>query len=88
MAYAATFPGAVEVLRGAADRLIGWGRTLLVTVASSYANRASPPATGRTMLDTALRAPMDFRICSRTFWFFLMVLAERPSRPWASQSSV
>ena len=53
VAYAATFPGAVEVLRGAAGRLIGWGRTLLVTVASSYANRASPSAMGRTMLDTA-----------------------------------
>jgi len=52
-AYAATFPGAVEVLRGAAGRLIGWGRTLLVTVASSYANRAGAPAMGRTMLDTA-----------------------------------
>ena len=53
VAYAATFPGAVEVLRGAAGRLIGWARTLLVTVASSYANRASAPAMGRTMLDTA-----------------------------------
>jgi undecaprenyl-diphosphatase len=53
VAYAATFPGAVEVLRGATGRLIGWGRTLLVTVASSYANRASAPAMGRTMLDTA-----------------------------------
>jgi undecaprenyl-diphosphatase len=52
-AYAATFPGAVEVLRGAAGRPIGWGRTLLVTVASSYANRASPAAMGRTMLDIA-----------------------------------
>jgi undecaprenyl-diphosphatase len=51
-AYAATFPGAVEVLRGAAGRPIGWGRTLLVTVASSYANRASPPAMGRTALDS------------------------------------
>jgi len=53
VAYAATFPGAVEVLRGAAGRLLGWGRTLLVTVASSYANRASPQAMGRTLLDTA-----------------------------------
>jgi uncharacterized membrane protein YbhN (UPF0104 family) len=53
VAYAATFPGAVEVLRGAAGRLIGWGRTLLVTVASSYANRTSPSAMGRTMLDIA-----------------------------------
>jgi len=53
IAYAATFPGAVEVLRGAAGRLIAWGRTLLVTVASSYANRAGAPAMGRTMLDTA-----------------------------------
>jgi undecaprenyl-diphosphatase len=52
-AYAATFPGAVEVLRGAAGRVIGWAQTLLVTVASSYANRAGPPAMGRTMLDTA-----------------------------------
>lgn len=43
----------MEVLRGAVGRLIGWGRTLLVTVASSYANRASPPAMGRTMLATA-----------------------------------
>src|SRR5262249_62168214 len=53
IAYAATFPGAVEVLRGAAGRLIAWGRTLLVTVASSYANRAGALAMGRTMLDTA-----------------------------------
>jgi undecaprenyl-diphosphatase len=53
VAYAATFPGAVEVLRGAAGQLIGWGRTLLVTIASSYANRAGPAAMGRTMLDTA-----------------------------------
>ena len=53
VAYAATFPGAVEVLRGAAGRVIGWGQTLLVTVASSYANRASPSAMGRTMLDIA-----------------------------------
>jgi uncharacterized membrane protein YbhN (UPF0104 family) len=51
LAYAATFPGAVEVLRGAAGRRLGWSRTLLVTVASSYANRASPKALGRTMLD-------------------------------------
>ena len=53
VAYGATFPGAVEVLRGAAGRVLRWGRTLLVTVASSYANRASPLAMGRTMLDTA-----------------------------------
>jgi hypothetical protein len=53
VAYATTFPGAVEALRGAAGRLTGWGRTLLVTVASSYANRTSPPAMGRTMLDIA-----------------------------------
>jgi uncharacterized membrane protein YbhN (UPF0104 family) len=52
-AYMATFPGAVEVLRGAAGRMIGWGQALLVTVASSYASRAGPLATGRTMLDTA-----------------------------------
>jgi undecaprenyl-diphosphatase len=53
VAYSATFPGAVEVLRGAAGRVLGWGRTLLVTVASSYANRAGPQAMGRTLLDTA-----------------------------------
>jgi len=53
VAYAATFPGAVEVLRGAAGRVLAWTPTLLVTVASSYANRASPKAMGRTMLDTA-----------------------------------
>jgi uncharacterized membrane protein YbhN (UPF0104 family) len=51
LAYAATFPGAVEVLRGSAGRLLGWRQTLLLTVASSYANRASPKAMGRTMLD-------------------------------------
>src|SRR5215467_14603295 len=30
---------------------------------------------------------MTFRIGSSTFWFFLIVLAERPSSPFASQSS-
>jgi hypothetical protein len=35
----------------------------------------------------SLRAPAIFRIGSRTFWFFLMVLGERPSSPVASQSS-
>jgi hypothetical protein len=35
----------------------------------------------------SFRAPMTARIGSRTFWFFLMVLGERPSSPLASQSS-
>ena len=34
----------------------------------------------------SLRAPMTARIGSRTFWFLVTVLAERPSSPWASQS--
>jgi hypothetical protein len=29
---------------------------------------------------------MTFRMGSRTFWFLVMVLGERPSSPWASQS--
>jgi uncharacterized membrane protein YbhN (UPF0104 family) len=53
VAYLFTFVGAVEVLRGAARRRLAWIRTLLVTVASSYANRAAPAALGRTMLDRA-----------------------------------
>jgi hypothetical protein len=35
----------------------------------------------------SFRAPMTVRIGSSTFWFFLTVLAERPSSPVASQSS-
>jgi hypothetical protein len=35
----------------------------------------------------SFRAPMTFRIGSSTFSFFLIVLAERPSSPLASQSS-
>ncbi|HEX3194193.1 MAG TPA: hypothetical protein VHS30_30850 [Streptosporangiaceae bacterium] len=35
----------------------------------------------------SFRAPMTARIGSRTFWFLVMVLGERPSSPWASQSS-
>jgi undecaprenyl-diphosphatase len=53
VAYGATFPGAVEVLRGSAGRRLAWARTLVLTVASSYANRASPEAMGRTTLDIA-----------------------------------
>ena len=34
----------------------------------------------------SLRAPMTLRMGSRTFWFLVTVLAERPSSPWASQS--
>ena len=34
----------------------------------------------------SFRAPMTDRIGSSMFWFFLTVLGERPSSPWASQS--
>jgi hypothetical protein len=35
----------------------------------------------------SFRAPITFRIGSIMFWFFLIVLADRPTRPSLSQSS-
>jgi hypothetical protein len=34
----------------------------------------------------SLRAPITVRIGSRTFWFLVIVLGERPSSPVGSQS--
>ena len=42
--------------------------------------------TSAAVSSRSLRAPITLRIGSSTFWFFVTVLAERPSRPWASQS--
>jgi hypothetical protein len=42
--------------------------------------------TSAAVSSRSLRAPMTFRIGLRTFWFFLIVLGERPSSPVASQS--
>jgi hypothetical protein len=53
--------------------------------ASVSQDRIQAIPAGRSQL-AELRAPMTVRIGSRTFWFFLMVLGERPSRPRASQS--
>ena len=47
---------------------------------------ASACLTSAAVSSRSLRAPMDFRIGSRTFWFLVTVLGERPSSPWASQS--
>jgi hypothetical protein len=47
---------------------------------------ASACRTSAAVRSRSVRAPMTARIGSRTFWFFLIVLGERPSRPWASQS--
>jgi hypothetical protein len=61
----------------------------MVTAALEYsaaifdnACRTSPAVSSRSF-----RAPVTFKIGSSTFWFFLIVLAERPSSPRASQSS-
>ena len=61
----------------------------MLTAAVEYpaAIAASACRTSAAVRSRSLRAPMTFRIGSRTFWFFVIVLAERPSSPWASQSS-
>jgi hypothetical protein len=50
----------------------------------TFSNFLSEATAGQT---PSLRAPMTARIGSSMFWFFVTVLGERPSRPWASQSS-
>ena len=61
----------------------------MVTAALEYRAAIVDSAflTSAAVSSRSLRAPMTFRIGSRTFWFFLIVLAERPSSPVASQSS-
>ena len=61
----------------------------MVTAALKYpaAIAASAYRTSSAVSSRSFRAPTIFRIGSRTFWFFLIVLAERPSSPWASQPS-
>jgi hypothetical protein len=61
----------------------------MLTAAVEYpaAIMASACRTSAADSSRSLRAPATFRIGSRTFWFFLIVLAERPSSPCASQSS-
>ena len=64
-------------------------RCPIVTAALEYpaAIAASAWCTSPAVSSRSCRAPMAVRIGARTFWFFLTVLAERPSSPWASQSS-
>ena len=61
----------------------------MLTAAVEYpaAIAASACRTSAAVRSRSLRAPMTSRIGSRTFWFFVTVLAERPSSPLASQSS-
>ena len=60
----------------------------MLTAAVEYlaAMAASACRTSSADSSRSLRAPMTVRIGSSMFWFFVIVLAERPSRPWASQS--
>ena len=60
----------------------------MVTAAVEYpaAMAASACRTSAADRSRSLRAPMTARIGSSTFWFLVMVVGERPSRPWASQS--
>ena len=61
----------------------------MLTAAVEYpaAIAASACRTSAAVRSRSLRAPMTARIGSSMFWFFVTVLGERPSRPWASQSS-
>ena len=61
----------------------------MLTAAVEYpaAMAASAWRTSAAVRSRSFRAPMTARIGSRTFWFLVMVLGERPSSPWASQSS-
>jgi hypothetical protein len=61
----------------------------MLTAALEYraAIAASACRTSAAVSSRSLRAPMTVRLDSRTFWFFLTVFGERPSSPWASQSS-
>ena len=60
----------------------------MVTAALEYrvAIAASAWRTSAAVSSRSLRVPMTFRIASRTFWFLVIVLGERPSSPMASQS--
>ena len=61
----------------------------MLTAAVEYpaAMAASACRTSAAVRSRSFRAPMTVRIGSSTFWFFVIVLGERPSSPWASQSS-
>ena len=61
----------------------------MVTAALEYSTAILDSACRTSAADSSrsFRAPATFRIGSSTFWFFLIVLAERPSSPFASQSS-
>jgi hypothetical protein len=60
----------------------------MVTAALEYPAAIFDSAcrTSAAVSSRSLQAPTAVRIGSRTFWFFLIVLAERPSSPWAIQS--
>jgi hypothetical protein len=61
----------------------------MLTAAVEYraAMTASACRTSAAVTSRSFRAPMTARIGSRTFWFLVTALAERPSSPPASQSS-
>jgi hypothetical protein len=61
----------------------------MVTAALEYSAAILDSACRTSAADSSrsFRAPTTFRIGSSTFWFFLIVLGDRPSRPSRSQSS-
>ena len=62
-------------------------RQALAAMAARYSTAAASAClTSAAVRSRSLRAPMFLRMGSRTFWFLVMVLGERPSRPWVSQS--
>ena len=60
----------------------------MLTAAVEYPAAISDSArlTSAAVSSRSLRAPVTLRIGSRTFWFLVTVLGERPSSPVASQS--
>jgi hypothetical protein len=60
----------------------------MLTAAVEYpaAMAASAWRTSAAVRSRSVQAPMTARIGSRTFWFLVTVLGERPSSPVASQS--
>jgi hypothetical protein len=64
---------------------VGQGGDVAVEYPAAIVARAR--RTSAVVSSRSLRAPVNVRIGARTFWFFVMVLGERPSSPVASQSS-
>jgi hypothetical protein len=63
-------------------------RCPMLTAAVEYpaAMAASACRTSAADRSRSLPAPMTFRRGSRTFWFLVMILGERPSSPWAPRA--